>query len=261
MCLNAPCNHQGPCEPGAIEVEVMAEMGRRISDPPPIIEPPKEIRTCAGCGLAPVTYYIGRYPPCECGVDDWRRGDWIQTYSGRMFWPLHPRVEDFCIEDIAVPLSRKCRFGGHCKNFYSVADHSVWVMDQLADHPPLKLCGLLHDAAEAYLVDLPRPVKYDPMCAFYREVEGQIQAMIFAWAGVIDVAVEQAHFLKAVDAWSLSTEKRDNVIEGRGRWKGVEKIDPHPDEIKPTRSMADSAETFIHHFKRLFEETHGRPYR
>lgn len=59
-------------------------------------------------------------------ADD-RRGDWIQTFTGRRFWPLDPRPEDVCIEDIAHALSLKCRFGGHCTRFYSVAEHSVHV--------------------------------------------------------------------------------------------------------------------------------------
>lgn len=87
-----------------------------------------------------------------------RKGDWIQTYTGRQFWPLDPKPEEVCIEDIAHALSQQCRYAGHTIRFYSVAQHSV----EIALRVPraAALWGLLHDAAEAYLVDLPRPVKY-----------------------------------------------------------------------------------------------------
>lgn len=86
-----------------------------------------------------------------------RHGDWIQTYTGRQFWPLDPRAEEVDILDIAQSLGMQCRFNGHASKFYSVAEHCCHVSDLLPD--PLKLAGLLHDASEAYLCDLPRPLK------------------------------------------------------------------------------------------------------
>jgi len=90
-------------------------------------------------------------------------GDWIQTFTGIRFYPLSPRPEDINIEDIAHALSMKCRFNGHASEFYSVAWHSVLVSIeckiQYPKHPNLWLWGLLHDAAEAYLPDVPRPIK------------------------------------------------------------------------------------------------------
>lgn len=83
--------------------------------------------------------------------------DWIQTYTGKKFYPLNPRCEDVCIEDIAHALSLLCRFVGHIKEFYSVAQHSVLV-SRFAP-PGKELFFLLHDAAEAYLGDVSRPIK------------------------------------------------------------------------------------------------------
>lgn len=83
---------------------------------------------------------------------------WIQTFSGRQFFPLEPRVEDVCIEDIAHGLSNLCRYAGHCECFYSVAQHCLLVSRVVPREHALR--GLLHDASEAYLIDVPRPIKH-----------------------------------------------------------------------------------------------------
>jgi len=91
-------------------------------------------------------------------MDNFRNDDeWIQTYTGKKFWAFDAAIADICIEDIAHALAMRCRFGCHCKEFYSVAQHSVIVSHHLP--PELKLWGLLHDATEAYLPDVPRPQK------------------------------------------------------------------------------------------------------
>ena len=88
--------------------------------------------------------------------------DFISTPAVPKFNFLNPRLEDIYISDIAHALSLTCRFGGHCSVFYSVAEHSIIVgkilEDQGAD-PLTVLAGLLHDAEEAYLPDIPRPIK------------------------------------------------------------------------------------------------------
>ncbi|MCO5071119.1 MAG: phosphohydrolase [Rhizobiaceae bacterium] len=103
-----------------------------------------------------------------------RAGDWIQTFTGRRFWPLDPRPEDICVEDIAHALSLQCRYGGHCLSFYSVAEHSVLLANHVA--APFKRWALMHDASEAYLVDVPRPIKRD--LANYREIEARVMAAV-----------------------------------------------------------------------------------
>jgi hypothetical protein len=80
-------------------------------------------------------------------ADPSRRGDWMQTFTGRRFWPLDPRGEDVLIEDIAHALSLLTRYGGHCTRFYSVAEHSVLLAR--AATPENALWLLLHDASEA----------------------------------------------------------------------------------------------------------------
>jgi len=86
-----------------------------------------------------------------------RAGGWIQTYGGHQYWPVDPRSDEVHIEDIAHALSQLCRYGGHCRDFYSVAEHS-WHVSHLV-RPEVALQGLMHDATEAYCVDVPRPLK------------------------------------------------------------------------------------------------------
>lgn len=115
-----------------------------------------------------------------------RKGDWIETYTGIKFYPLDPRPEEVDIRDIAHALSLICRFNGHCKHFYSVAQHSINVIDAMKSggvtNPESLLCGLLHDAAEAYLADISRPVK--PFLQGYRNAEDKLQYLIYKAYGL-----------------------------------------------------------------------------
>lgn len=107
-------------------------------------------------------------------------GTWIQTYTGRRFWPLDPRPNEVTIGDIAHALSMICRYNGHTRRFYSVAEHSILLCRYILDHWPAykieQLQALMHDAAEAYLCDIPRPVK--PMLPGYREAEHRVEVAI-----------------------------------------------------------------------------------
>lgn len=84
---------------------------------------------------------------------------WIQTYTGRAFWPLQPRAADVNIVDIAHALGMLCRYNRMPKFFYSVAEHCCHVSDLVGE--PFKLSGLMHDAPEAYspFGDVARPAK------------------------------------------------------------------------------------------------------
>lgn len=81
----------------------------------------------------------------------------MQTNSGGRFYPMDPRPEEINPVDIAHALSLLCRYGGHVDRFYSVAEHCVKMSEAVA--PENALSALLHDATEAYVVDVPRPVK------------------------------------------------------------------------------------------------------
>jgi 5'-deoxynucleotidase YfbR-like HD superfamily hydrolase len=87
-------------------------------------------------------------------------GGWIATYTGRKITPLDPNPDDIDIEDIAHALANQCRFTGHVRKFYSVAQHSVMASYLVPEGHELD--ALLHDASEAYLSDIARPIKNMP---------------------------------------------------------------------------------------------------
>lgn len=138
---------------------------------------------------------------------------WIQTFTDKQFWPLDPKVEDICIEDIAHALSLKCRFGGHCKIHYSVAEHSVYVSRHLPAE--MRLAGLLHDAAEAYspFGDVPRPVKRE--LPFVEVVETKLDVAIAERFGVTFPWPER---VKEIDTAILHDEKRKLLGEPPADW-------------------------------------------
>lgn len=92
-------------------------------------------------------------------MDLTRKGKlFIQTYSGIKFFPFDPHPDIVDIRDIAHALTRLCRFNGHINRFYSVALHSILVSEMVPEEDAL--WGLLHDATEAYVGDMVRPLKW-----------------------------------------------------------------------------------------------------
>jgi len=105
------------------------------------------------------------------------KSPWIETFTGKKFHLLNPQPEEICIEDIAHALSMIVRFSGHAKEFYSVAEHSVHVSTIVSSRDAL--WGLLHDASEAYISDISRPLKHlTPVGAPYRKIEARIMKAI-----------------------------------------------------------------------------------
>lgn len=134
-----------------------------------------------------------------------RTGDWIQTYTARQFWPCDPLSGDIYIEDIAHSLALQCRFTGHCKYFYSVAQHSVLVSRHVP--PDVAIWGLLHDASEAYLTDLSRPLKRASLLGSeYRLIEHRL---MMAVCDRFALDPQEPLSIKIADNRLLMTEKRD----------------------------------------------------
>ncbi len=142
------------------------------------------------------------------------RGAWIQTYLGFAFHPLDPQPEDIYIKDIAHALSNQCRFTGHVKRHYSVAEH-CWRVSNLCD-PKDALWGLLHDASEAYCVDVPRPIKRMPGMEVYRKVEKNVMRVVAERFGLDPV--EPASVQRA-DKIMLAVEARDLLGPLRPGWE------------------------------------------
>ena len=117
--------------------------------------------------------------------------DFIETYCGRAFFPLMPRAADVAIVDIAHALAHQCRYSGHTEFFYSTAQHCCLLADfveRRMDGSPLDcLQILLHDCGEAYLVDVPRPVKQ--FMPEFRRWDYAITMCVRSWAGLADVPI------------------------------------------------------------------------
>lgn len=156
---------------------------------------------------------------------------WIQTFTGKKFWPLEPDPADVDIHDIAHALSNLCRYTGHSSQFYSVAEHSILVGSKTGLH------GLMHDAAEAYLGDWSRPLKQTPLYAPFREIEDRVQKAIYTGLGLDEPTPDEHKLIKYADDSVLATEKLYLHHEGH-IWSNMPK--PYPDMIieclTPTRA-------------------------
>jgi len=147
------------------------------------------------------------------------RGDWMQTATGGKFWPLDPRPHEVCIKDIAHALSLLCRFGGHCLRFYSVAEHSVLLAR--AAPPRFRRWALLHDAAEAYVVDVPRPLK--PFLVNYKQAEAAVMRAIELRFGLYLGMPDQ---VKQLDRSILVDEMQQNMAPAPAAWTSLEGVNP-----------------------------------
>jgi len=158
-----------------------------------------------------------------------RKGNWIETFTGRQFYPLDPRPEDVDIEDIAHALSLICRFNGHTKYHYSVAQHSVYCAQLALSRgytSLVALYALLHDAAEAYCCDIPRPLK--PSLTDYAAIEDGIMAVIYARYGLTVPREDMHKIIKQLDDAVLCSEAR--TLMSKHEWvpagKNVVRIRP-----------------------------------
>jgi hypothetical protein len=126
----------------------------------------------------------------------------IQIGSGAYFDLLNPDPATVRVEDIAAALSRLCRFTGHCRRFYSVAQHSTLVSRLVP--PELARWGLYHDAAEAYLGDVASPLKR--LLPDYKAIEHRVEEAVFAALGLYGPMPPE---VKRADLVALAAEKHD----------------------------------------------------
>lgn len=175
-----------------------------------------------------------------------RVGDWLQTYTGRPFWPLDPRPEEIDIEDIAQALSLKCRYGGHCLCFYSVAEHSVLVSQHVA--PEHALWALLHDAGEAYLADIPRPVK--PSLDGWKAIEARVMRAVCDRFGLPH---QEPREVKAVD-FAITTDEKIALMADGPAWTGLA---PPVGAVIRGLMPQDAKALFLARFAELREVAHA----
>ena len=156
---------------------------------------------------------------------------WLHTYSGRKFDPLSPRAEDVDMEDVAHALSMTCRFAGHSRRYYSVAQHSCYVSD-VAEEIALMVGktqreiglisaeALIHDASEFVICDVPSPVK--PFFVVdgrpYKEWEEQITVAVRNHLGLPTPSDETKAIVKQADLILLKLEA-EQLMHGVSEYK------------------------------------------
>jgi 5'-deoxynucleotidase YfbR-like HD superfamily hydrolase len=169
---------------------------------------------------------------------------YVSTFLGHRFFLTRPHIDDVAIEDIAHGLAYQCRFNGQTREFYSVAQHSLMVMQLVP--APLRLAALLHDAAEAYLGDMVKPLKN--LFPEFSVIEGRVMQIIGE-----RFAVDLEHLdpaIKAADLVALATEKRDLMPHSTEAWANLQGIQPLPESIRPLMPL-DAKSAFLDSFRQL----------
>lgn len=172
---------------------------------------------------------------------DNENGNWIATYTGRWIEPLNPDPDAINIMDIAHSLAMQCRFTGHTREFYSTAQHSVLVSRLVPAE--LALWGLLHDASEAYVSDIARPVKHAvaEFGTIYREVEERLSHAVAIKFGL---EWPEPEAIKVADKMMLRAEQRDLMAN-----------DPNPGDIWDGKVIpwtpTESEKNFLEEFDKL----------
>lgn len=146
----------------------------------------------------------------------------MQTFTGLAFYPMDPHLDDINIEDISHALSMLCRYGGHTDRFYSVAEHCVHVSRMV--EPEFALWGLLHDATEAYMGDLIRPLKR--AMPNYVEFEENLMSYI-CYKFKLDAVMPEC--VKKADTHVLVNERAALMKDAPQSWFAIENMEPHPD--------------------------------
>lgn len=153
----------------------------------------------------------------------------VRTSTGKYINYTDINPDDICIEDIAHALSMQCRFGGHLPQFYSVAQHSVHCSELV--HPDYALEALLHDASEAYMLDIPKPLKN--LLPDYEALEEKMMRTI---SEKYNITHPLSQPVKSVDAIMLVVEFKSIMLQGN---------------MIEVWSMEDSKRKFIERYREL----------
>lgn len=148
----------------------------------------------------------------------------VETFSGQFVDVANPDPQTIKLQDVAHALSQTCRYGGHCTSFYSVAEHAVFVSIRIARRGGSKfeqIAALHHDDAEAYLGDVPRPMKPLLGDAYGQMTERMDEAILIGLD--LPLAPDDLHTaaIKDADNWALFVEARHLLpSQGKGWWDG-----------------------------------------
>jgi hypothetical protein len=170
--------------------------------------------------------------------------------SGFRVDPFDANVDDIDVTDIARALSNQCRLGGHCRVFYSVAQHAPLASDLMLERtedPTDSLWAVLHDASEAYLVDLPHPAQAPQRARpVVQRVRGPAPA---AHPPALPAAGRPPPLLKEIDRSLLATE-RQLFSSIAWHWPELDGVEPLDLEMRPWRPERALRE-LLRRFERL----------
>lgn len=168
----------------------------------------------------------------------------VETYSGGYFDFRYPHTSRYTIEDIAHALSQLCRFTGHTRRQYSIAQHSVLVSLLVPREHAYPALG--HDMHEAFLQDISSPLKL--LLPDYRALEHTTQEAVLARYG-IELPLHPC--IKQADRIALVTEKRDLMSRGLERlWTEFADITPWRRKILPLPARM-AKQLFLDRFREL----------
>lgn len=155
---------------------------------------------------------------------------WMETYTGQKFFLSNPGP--FRIDDIAHALSMNCRYNGHCREFYSVAQHSVLLANytQTVLRRPIEDVrrALMHDAVEVYVADVPRPLKV--LLPDHSRIEAQIEEAIMRQ---FNLEVKKPDWLKQIDVQICVDERAALMSKSGNHWGSLENMEPLGVRINP----------------------------
>lgn len=174
-----------------------------------------------------------------------RKGLWIHTNSGKQFYAFDPHPDDIDIGDIAQGLALTCRYSGQCDDFYSVAQHSVIVSYLVPKE--YALAGLLHDAPEAYITDIPRPIKHmlNENNNMFSNMEAAIYKAIAQKFGIQETVPDEVH---AID-YHIVADEANVLFTPPPEWSKW--YEPLGVEIKPFWEWSLAKEIFLKRFMEL----------
>lgn len=168
-------------------------------------------------------------------------GPQIRLRSGAWFDLLDPASSDFTIEDIAHGLAHTCRYAGQADGFYSVAEHSILVSEVAQGH---EYAALLHDAAEAFIGDVTRPLKQ--LLPEYKRLEKSIEEAIFSRFEVGEVHPD----VKKADLEVLAAEQAQLMPEGTDAWASEAGISAAPIRVE-RMAPAEAKLRFLERYRAL----------